>query len=184
MPPNAPRMPPECPHVFNRNCSVDLLFGPSPCGLLVSFRKYLKLTMASDRRQHASRALLVWQTKYYSGCYVKLSNSFTLQISSGMPRVFQIASGGCPSGSRIDCYVHVNFLHLENTQLNFLYSQPRKASDKHSICSFPLVNIGTHHTLTVSVLLSFSNLCASVCLCVCASVCVCAYARVTSPPAS
>ena len=25
--------------------------------------------------------------------------------------------------SRIDCYVHVNFVHEENTQLNFLHSQ-------------------------------------------------------------
>ena len=38
-------------------------------------------------------------------------------------RVFQKASGGCPSASRIDCYVHVNFLHEENTQLHFLHSQ-------------------------------------------------------------
>ena len=108
---------------FNRNCSVDLLFGLSPYGLLVSLSRLSETYNGFDRRPHAPRALLVWQTKYYSGCYVKLRNSFTLQISSGMPRVFQIPSGGCPSGSRIDCYVHVNFVHGENTQLNFLHSQ-------------------------------------------------------------
>ena len=47
--PECPRMPLECPlnaPIFSiENCSVDLLFGPSPYGLLVCFRKYLKLTM-------------------------------------------------------------------------------------------------------------------------------------------
>ena len=50
--PECPRMPLECPlnalGFFYRNCSVDLLFGLSSYGLLVSFRDYLKLRMASS----------------------------------------------------------------------------------------------------------------------------------------